>query len=634
MTVANFLIIETDSDKGSLDRLTDEFSASDCTWIYFTPGEIPDLPADSTVVTYLSDASMAEVVTAAAERKWHLAVMPHPSSRNTRIGFGISRHLEEAIEDFRSAEGPRSVDLLRCNDRPVFNAVLIGDAAGLLLGIGGGVGWRERVSRFFVESRKIGSHPPAPYDIETLKNKKLSTAAVGIVVVEHGSNSLLSRQILEQSSIQDGMLHALVLAPQSWLEMLVFYFESIILHPTSSTRWPKFAGHIKASELVISSPREIPYVIDGDSATSSELKFAVTTDGLSLYPGRHLDLERDGGQGKEIYRVQSLPSPEARRELILKPLPYLRHAATDDFKELFLILRENARLSSSFLTLMVLSTLLAACGLFANSSPVIIGAMILAPLMGPIVSLSMGICRQDESLILRSLRTIGWGVLLSITCAALAAGLLPLQSITDEIAARLSPNLLDLGVAILSGIAAAYAHARQEIARSLAGVAIAVALVPPLVVAGIGVGWFNGGLFIGAFLLFLTNLVGILFAATITFSLLGFSPLTRARRGLLISLVFVAVVSVPLTFSFTQLVDSQRMARKIEGLQVGEFVVRDVVARRQAGRKVVRCHLILPGPSEPAPNATGDFQQVYQEIRTLLGEEVTIEATLMYRAES
>lgn len=631
--LATYLLLEADRGDAPPAKLAAAFPEAECNWIFYSTDFWAGLPEEATVVTYLGDAAMAGVVTAAAQRGWHLAVMPHPKMRHMRIGFGISTKLNEAIEDFRAAEQPQRVDLLRCNDSPVLNAVLIGESANLLLGIDRGLSWWQRVRKFVGESRRGNAYTPAAYDIVTKKNQKLATAAVGIVVIEHGSNSLLSRRVLEQSSIKDGMLHALVLAPQSWLELLSFFFATILLPSRASTRLPAFAGHIKTGELSITSNREIPHVIDGAAAVASELTFRVTPEALSVYPGRHLLLDRDAAPAKEIYRVQSLPSVEARGELMLKPLPYLRHAATEDFKDLFLILRENARCSSSFVVLMVLSTLLATCGLYADSGPVIIGAMILAPLMSPIVSLAMGISRQDPSLLVTSVRTLGLGIVLAVGCAAVAAVGLPLQSVTREINARLTPNLLDLGVAIVSGIAGAYAHARQEVARSLAGVAIAVALVPPLVVTGIGLGWLQASVFLGAFLLFLTNLVGILFAAAITFSLLGFSPLSKARRGLLVSLIMVVIISIPLALSFSRLVDSQRTARSLEGLRVGPIEIRDVVAERQRGRKVIRCNLICPHAWGTLAAGSADAQRVYRMIRQRVGQEAIVESTIIYRSD-
>ena len=177
----------------------------------------------------------------------------------------------------------------------------------------------------------------------------------------------------------------------------------------------------------------------------------------------------------------------------------------------------------------------------------------------------MGVLRQDDQLIIESGRSLLLGVGLALTCATLMTWLIPLWSINDQIAARLSPTLLDLGVAIISGVAGAYAHSRAEVAKSLAGVAIAVALVPPLAVAGIGIGWFDWSVFWGAFLLFLTNLAGIVLAAALTFMVLGFSPFKLARRGLIVSLVVVVLISIPLASSFIRMVDEHGMISSLEG---------------------------------------------------------------------
>ncbi|PLA74594.1 DUF389 domain-containing protein, partial [Hydrogenovibrio sp. SC-1] len=208
--------------------------------------------------------------------------------------------------------------------------------------------------------------------------------------------------------------------------------------------------------------------------------------------------------------------------------------------------------------------------------PVIIGAMILAPLMSPIISLSMGVLRQNIDLIATSSSTLLVGMSLALMFGTVLTWLIPLTMITPEIQARLSPNLLDLGVAIFSGIAAAYASARSEVAKSLAGVAIAVALVPPLGVAAIGVGWWEWSIFWGAFLLFLTNLVGIILAAAATFLLMGFSPFHLAKRGLLITTVFVMLVSIPLVFAFNSLVQKQRITTVLQQLEFKDIEVRDI----------------------------------------------------------
>ncbi len=652
---SRFLLIQAEPSAAVTSKLSTAFPPDLYQWRTVQGEEPLDFPCESIVITYLGDETLVHVVAEASRRGWRLGALPHPQMKHMRLGFGIASRIDDAIADIKASERaatagevdaeavgkgpertsgdqidsnikPQSVDLMWCNGRPVMNSVVIGYAANLLLGGDRTVGWWTRITRFLFELRRLGGIAPAALDITTQKEKSLATAAIGMVVVEHGTNTLLARRVLEESSIKDGMLHALVLAPQSWLELFGFLFESLIWSPSQSNRLPAFAGHIKTSGLTVSSDREMPYVIDGHAFRAKELAFEVQPGALTIYPGRHLRLISDVGSSKEVYRIQSLPSQTARTDLILKPLPLLRHAATEDFKDLFLILRENSRTSPSFLTLMVLSSLLAACGLYANSGPVIIGAMILAPLMAPIISLAMALSRQDQGLLWTSLMTVCRGLFVAIGCAATASVVLPLRTITPEIEARLSPNLIDLAVAILSGVAGAYAHARQEVARSLAGVAIAVALVPPLVVAGIGLGWMEGRVFGGALLLFMTNLIGILFAASITFSLLGFSPLSRATRGLKISIVMVAIICIPLGISFANVVQAQRTARQIEGMRVGDIEVRDVTASMIGGVKRIRCKLIGDGVIAPE-----DCDIACQEIRRLVGEATIVESTVIYR---
>ena len=204
--------------------------------------------------------------------------------------------------------------------------------------------------------------------------------------------------------------------------------------------------------------------------------------------------------------------------------------------ELFVQMRTNAIPSNSFFLLLSMSTIIATCGLIANSAPAIIGAMIIAPLMAPIISLAYGIACVDRRLALLSAITIAAGVVATIAISYAGVAIVGSRIAGSEILARASPSLLDLGVALAAGCAGAFAQVRPSIASSVAGVAIAVALVPPLAVTGIGlalgqeatsdtglslggIGFDSGGIGIakGAFLLFLTNLIGIVAIAALVF---------------------------------------------------------------------------------------------------------------------
>jgi len=135
--------------------------------------------------------------------------------------------------------------------------------------------------------------------------------------------------------------------------------------------------------------------------------------------------------------------------------------------------------------------------------------------------------------------------------------LFPHKPVTEEMLARLNPTLLDLAVAIISGIAAACSKSFREIIQSLAGVAIAVALVPPLAVAGIGIGHMDFHFFYQAFLLFTTNLVGIIISATLTFRILGYSAAVRRKASLVAVFIFLVLISIPLYLSYSRIVEDR-----------------------------------------------------------------------------
>jgi uncharacterized hydrophobic protein (TIGR00271 family) len=188
----------------------------------------------------------------------------------------------------------------------------------------------------------------------------------------------------------------------------------------------------------------------------------------------------------------------------------------------------------------------------------------------------MGALRQDKSLIIQSAKTILTGMGIAMLFAVILTWVTPIQAAGHEILSRTRPNLLDLGVAVISGIAGAYAHAREEVAKTLAGVAIAVALIPPLAVAAIGLAWLDWQIGLGALLLLVTNLAGIVLAGSFTFMLLGFSPFKLATRGMLISLLVVLLLSIPLALSFGQMVQVHRFTRDMEKMEYKGLYIKDV----------------------------------------------------------
>ncbi len=210
------------------------------------------------------------------------------------------------------------------------------------------------------------------------------------------------------------------------------------------------------------------------------------------------------------------------REKIAKGLHIDLQGKTDVYATIY----ASAEIASlSYWMEVALSSGIATMGLVQNSPAVIIGAMLISPLMGPILSTGLALAIGDSYLLLKSILNLLLSMAASAGLSGLLVWLLPFHTVTQEIVARIHPNLLDLGIAILSGLAGSIVVCRGGSANgvmALPGVAIAVALMPPLCVAGFGIGnSLNLEIVYGASLLFLTNMVAIVSSAFAVFLLVG-----------------------------------------------------------------------------------------------------------------
>ncbi|MCB9643973.1 MAG: DUF389 domain-containing protein [Myxococcales bacterium] len=221
--------------------------------------------------------------------------------------------------------------------------------------------------------------------------------------------------------------------------------------------------------------------------------------------------------------------------------------------DLFTHLQEGSRATFNFLALICLSTAIAALGLLQNSPAVVIGAMLVAPLMTPMLGAGLALVQGNLKLAKDSTNAILTGFLCSLAIGTLI-GLIAIRlDITAEILARGAPNLLDLLIALLSGTAAAYALARPGLMAALPGVAIAAALVPPIASVGISLSHGQFSVAAGAAFLFFTNLTAIILASSLTFYLVGVRPDLRsdqprrwARRLLLTLSTTAMLIAFPL----------------------------------------------------------------------------------------
>jgi uncharacterized hydrophobic protein (TIGR00271 family) len=218
----------------------------------------------------------------------------------------------------------------------------------------------------------------------------------------------------------------------------------------------------------------------------------------------------------------------------------------------------EARTSRDFVLLVILSCVIATFGLVLNSSAVVIGAMLIAPLMSPILAFSLALVRGDARRAGEAAVSVVLGSALSIGLSALLGQLVStsqfnfLAQVPTEVVSRTQPTLFDLTIALAGGAAAAYALAQPNLSATLPGVAIATALMPPLCVVGIGISQGRSDIYSGAILLFLSNLVAIFFASGIVFAGFGFGPFRNAQRRAIFSRSFaisgamVMLVTIPL----------------------------------------------------------------------------------------
>jgi len=210
---------------------------------------------------------------------------------------------------------------------------------------------------------------------------------------------------------------------------------------------------------------------------------------------------------------------------------------------------------SQFWVLLVLSAAIAAGGVVGNSTPAVIGAMIIAPLATPIYGVALATVIGSPRRLRAAMALLLFGILANIGIGVLA-GLLLVQRMpldqNPQITGRTAPTMLDLCVAVATGIAGAFALTRRDVSNILAGVAIAISLVPVLAVVGITLGAGRLDLAWGALLLFLTNVAAILVAGTVVFGAAGYQresvEMNRraARRARTFIVIFLVALIVPL----------------------------------------------------------------------------------------
>lgn len=517
----------------------------------------------SHALIWVEEEDIEQVLAQALDKKLSLGFLPVKNQEGSdfykSLGLDgkLNAYLEIAIQD-----DPICIDLITCNDIIVTTGIRMMNQAVMAEFINNPYddGWWLKCEFYIKRFFHAFSLKPYLVTLTTAKGKIISTAITGLALLDFEKFMPMANLFGASVSLRDQHLSIALLAPQSILGYLRMTSSPLI---KNGKKIPANVGYIRTVSLHISSPIELQYFVNNEKLTNKELHIQALPEGLKINVGMKLNEAQYLTDDKESVSCEQLPHSEAKIKYLQQALPFFPHAQESDFKELFLALKENAKATSTFVLLMVLSTMLATLGLLLNSPAVVIGAMVLAPLMSPIISLSMGLQRSIAELSREALSTLAIGTFIALALSAIMAYIYPIHAVTAEIEGRLHPSVLDLLVAVLSGVAGAFANSRANIAKSLPGVAIAVALVPPLCVAGIGIGWMNREIFMGAMLLYITNLAGIILAAGLSFMVIGFAPFSRAKKGILLSIFFVGIISIPLVISFMNMQKTDSIRRLV-----------------------------------------------------------------------
>jgi len=234
----------------------------------------------------------------------------------------------------------------------------------------------------------------------------------------------------------------------------------------------------------------------------------------------------------------------------------------------------GSELSLPYLSMNIFAATIASYGLFVNSPAVVIGAMLIAMLLGPITGVSLALVESDFQLLGKGLLTLITGAAAVFATSFIIGKIHYDVPITREIMARTSPNLADLVIALAGGAAGAYATVSPRLSVAVVGVAISTALVPPLCAANILFARGEFSLGSGALLLTFTNIVAIQFSSSVVFWFAGFRKISHAKglsawgfiKGNLISLAILGVLAVILTHNVNMIIARKLFETRTEAI--------------------------------------------------------------------
>ena len=577
------------------------------------------------IVVSLQEKELASVFALIQEYRFTVGFLPLLSQKEQLKNLALSANMEQNLS-IALQDNVQYIDLLQVNGSMIYTQAVIGDIPLF-------IDKMKTNHLSFWQSlhymiKKVFSLSLQKIEITTYNGQKIVTSAMAVVMFNHTTKNIISKIFGIEESLRNGNVTAVIISPASLSEYFSLFVS--ILFPNKTKSLPSAIGYIQSKSLEIFASKAKNIRFNNTKTSPLPVKIEVVQNMLAINASEAFwEKNKQPSLTKETIKVANLPNKIETLKHNFKHIPLFKVVSEDRFKDLFTTLRTDAKSDIIYLVLMLLSTLLATFGLFINSTAVIIGAMLVAPLMAPIISLSMGLLRGNQEMTKNSLIKIALGVFIALFSAAFLAYILPSSKITPEMISRVNPTLLDLAIAIFSGVAAAYSKSHKEIVQNLAGVAIAVALVPPLAVSGIGLGYGEFHLFFGAFLLFFTNLVGITLAAIFTFWVIGFSNVLRSKKSFVFVLFLLAAVSIPLYFSYTQIMHEYKISSTLHDHR---FIVNDkyIIVDRVGvvfRDKVVVLNLKLMVRESLDRN---DLNLLKEKMQKLFNEKIFVKAEVEY----
>ncbi|MCP4521097.1 MAG: TIGR00341 family protein [Cytophagales bacterium] len=261
---------------------------------------------------------------------------------------------------------------------------------------------------------------------------------------------------------------------------------------------------------------------------------------------------------------------------LLTDILSLKHGGDTDVQGTIEGIKKDIEFRGHTVWILILSIFIASIGLNQNSTAVVIGAMLISPLMGPILGIGLSLGTNDIKTLIKALKNFGVMIVMALLTSTIYFWLTPIVDVQQEILNRTQPNMLDAVIAFVGGLAGIIAGSRKEKTNVIPGVAIATALMPPLCTAGFGLATGNYQYFLGAFYLFLLNSVFICLATILVvkylhFPLAAFMNKEREKRGKFFISIFTILLLAPSIYVFYGVSQESLQKRNIEDFIEKEF---------------------------------------------------------------